>query len=97
MQASQLGSNGVLLPISGPALIPTFDHVLSYMLDVLHWFPLQQRIVYRMISLIGRSLLGLAPVYLRDLCCTTIGIPSHRSLRSTERGFSCRPFYPRYN
>ena len=56
------------------------------MLDVLHWFPLQQRISYRIISLIWRSLLGLAPAYFRDLCHTTMGIPGRRSLRSTEHG-----------
>src|SRR6218665_4195385 len=56
------------------------------MLDVLHWLPLQQRISYRIISLIWRSLLGLAPAYLRDLCHTTMGIPGRRSLRSTAQG-----------
>src|SRR6218665_3640072 len=56
------------------------------MLDVLHWLPLQQRIYSRIISLVWRSLLGLAPAYLRDLCCTTLGVSGGRSLRSTERG-----------
>jgi len=28
--------------------IPKFGHVSSYMLDVLHWLPLQQRISYRL-------------------------------------------------
>src|SRR6218665_983727 len=46
------------------------------MLDVLHWFPLQQRISY----------LGLAPDYLRDLCRPAMGIPGRHSLRSTEQG-----------
>src|SRR6218665_1356382 len=54
--------------------------------------PLQQRILYRIISLIWRSLLGLAPAYLRDLCHTTMGIPGRRSLRSTEQGFLLVPF-----
>ena len=57
--------------------------------------PLQQRISYRIISFVWRSLLGLAPgisLYLRGLCCTTMGIPSRRSLRSAERGFLIVPF-----
>src|SRR5688572_8190121 len=63
--------------------IPKFGHVSGYMLDVLHWLPLLQRISYRMIALVWRSLLGLAPAYLRDLCCPTLGAPGRRSLRSS--------------
>src|SRR6218665_3554653 len=71
--------------------IPKFGHVSRYMLDELHWL-LQQRISYRIISLVWWSLLGLAPVYLRDLNHTTMGIPGHRSLRSTEQGLLLVPF-----
>src|SRR6218665_4178857 len=72
--------------------IPEFGHVSSYMLDVLHWLPLQQRISYHVISFVWGSLLGLAPACLRGLCCTTMGIPGRRSLCSTERGFLIIPF-----
>ena len=72
--------------------IPKFGHVSGYMLDVLHWLPLLQRISYRIIALVWRSLLGLAPAYLRDLCCPTLGAPGRRSLRSTERGVLMVPF-----
>ena len=44
--------------------IPKFGHVSSYMLDVLHWLPLQQRISFCIISLVWRYLLGLAPAYI---------------------------------
>src|SRR6218665_730033 len=44
------------------------------------------------ISLVWRSLLGLASTYLRDLCHTTMGIPDRRSLRSTEQGLLLVPF-----
>src|SRR6218665_4219107 len=71
---------------------PKFGHVSSYMLDVLHWLPFQQTISYRIISLVWRSLLGLAPAYLRDLCHTTMEIPGRRSLRSTEQGLLLVPF-----
>ena len=43
-------------------------------------------------ALVWRSLLGLAPAYLRDLCCPTLGAPGRRSLRSTERGVLMVPF-----
>src|SRR6218665_3769127 len=72
--------------------IPKFGHVSRYMLDVLHWLPLQQRISYRIISLVWRSLLDFAPAYLRDLCHTTMGIPGRRSLHSTEQGLLLVPF-----
>src|SRR5688572_27060039 len=62
------------------------------MLDVLHWLPLLQRISYRIIALVWRSLLGLAPAYLRDLCCPTLSAPGRRALRSTERGVLVVPF-----
>src|SRR6218665_714884 len=47
--------------------IQKFDHVTRYMLDVLHWLPFRQRIQYRVVSLVWRCQLGLAPAYLRDL------------------------------
>jgi len=47
---------------------------------------LRQPITYRVVALIWWSLLGLAPAYLRDLCCPTMSAPVRRSLCSTERG-----------
>ena len=49
--------------------IPTFGHVSQYMLDVLRWLPAEQRISFRIALLIWRCLVGLAPFYLRELCC----------------------------
>src|SRR6218665_274998 len=49
-----------------------FGHVSQYMLDVLHWLPAEQRISYRIASLVWRCLVGLAPVYLRELCCPAL-------------------------
>src|SRR6218665_43128 len=51
-------------PIGG---IPKFGHVSKYMLDVLRWLPAEQRISYRIASIVWRCLLGLAPLYLREL------------------------------
>src|SRR6218665_2636513 len=64
--------------------IPKFGHVSQYMLDVLHWLPAEQRISYRIASLVWRCLVGLAPVYLRELCCPPLSAMSSRSLRSSQ-------------
>src|SRR6218665_1625995 len=44
--------------------IPRAGHVSAYMLDVLHWLPLQQRIMFRIGAMVWRCILGLAPAYL---------------------------------
>src|SRR6218665_2176300 len=49
--------------LGAPTNLAMFLAILIYnMLDVLHWLPLQQRISYRIIALVLRSLLGLAPL-----------------------------------
>ena len=72
--------------------ISKYEPVSGYMLTVLHWLPPQQRITYRLAALIWRCLLGLAPVYLRELCCTTLSAGGSRSLRSSEQGLLQVPF-----
>src|SRR6218665_738379 len=61
--------------------------LLKYILqDMLHWLPFWQRIITRIAALVWWCLLGLAPVYLGDLCCPT---PSRhtRVHSSVERKF----------
>ena len=72
--------------------IPRTGHVSAYMLDVLHWLPIQQRIIFRIGALVWRRLLVLAPAYLWDLCCPTPGPRAYSSLRSIERGLLFVPF-----
>src|SRR6218665_4027998 len=72
--------------------IPRTGHVSAYMLDVLHWLPLQQRIMFRIGAMVWRCILGLAPAYLRDLCCPTPGARGRSSLRSSEQGLLFVPF-----
>src|SRR6218665_2442535 len=62
------------------------------MLDVLHWLPAEQRISYRIVSMVWRCLLGLAPVYLRELCCPLHSAMSSRSLRSSQQSLLLVPF-----
>src|SRR6218665_3154383 len=62
------------------------------MLDVLHWLPAEQRISYRIASLVWRCLVGVAPVYLLELCCRPLSAMSSRSLRSSQQGLLIVPF-----
>ena len=52
------------------------------MRDVLHWLPYPQRIVYHISALVRRCIEGLAPSYLRELCCSTVTIQRRISLCS---------------
>ena len=72
--------------------IPKFGHVSKYMLDVLRWVPVEQRISYRIASLVWRCLLGLAPLYLRELYCPLHSAMSSRLLRSSQQGLLLVPF-----
>ena len=65
--------------------IPRFGRVSEYMRDVLHWLPYPQRIVYRISVLVRRCIEGLAPLYLRELCCSTTRVQRRCSLRSAAQ------------
>jgi len=52
------------------------------MRDVLHWLPYPQRVTYRVSALVQRCIEGLAPLYLRELCCSTLAVQRRGSLRS---------------
>src|SRR6218665_545503 len=65
---------------------------LQYMLEVLHWLPIRQRIEYRVASMVWRCQLCLSPTYLIDLCRPVSGSRSSRSLRASERGLLSVPF-----
>jgi len=67
-------------------------HVSAYILDVLHWLPLQQRIIFRIGAMVWRCILGLAPAYLQDLCCPTPGTRGRSSLGSSDQGLLFVPF-----
>src|SRR6218665_3462859 len=72
--------------------ISKFGHVSKYTLDVLRWPPAEQRISYRIASMVWRSLDGLAPLYLRELCCPLHSAMSSRSLLSYQQGLLLVPF-----
>src|SRR5678815_4547954 len=53
------------------------------MRDVLHWLPIPQQIVYWHSALV---FLGSAPVYLQELCRSTLDVHGRRALRSSTHG-----------
>jgi len=74
--------------------IAKFGNVTGYMLKVLRWLPVRERIEYRVASLVWQCQcqLGIAPIYLIGMCRSVPGITSGRSLRSAGRGVLSVPF-----
>src|SRR6218665_922215 len=66
--------------------VPKFGHISDYMRDVLHWLPVQQRIHYRISSIVWHCFLGNAPSYLLELFILTSASSSRRSLRLASKG-----------
>src|SRR6218665_2504926 len=54
--------------------------------DTLHWLPIRQCIFYRVAVLIWHCLLGIAPVYLQELCRPVSTLVGHQALRSSSGG-----------
>ena len=48
--------------------------------------------MFRIGAMVWRCILGLAPAYLRDLCCPTLGTRGRSSLCSLEQGLLFVPF-----
>ena len=84
--------------------IRKFDHISAAIRDQLHWLPVRLRPVYKLCMLTRNCVLGVAPVYLQELCplvSATAGrqqlrsacrsdlvIPRCRTVRYGQRGFS---------
>ena len=67
------------------ARLPRFSHISDYMTEVLHWLPITSRIHYKILLLVSKSQLGLAPKYLSDFMHKPLSATSARPLRSTDR------------
>src|SRR6218665_3725140 len=63
-----------------------FGHITDYMRDVLRWLPVQQRIQYRISSIVWHCVLGNVPSYLLELFILTSACSGRRSLRSASKG-----------
>src|SRR6218665_3826098 len=69
--------------------VPRLGHITDYMRDVLivlHWLPVQQRIHYRISSIVWHCVHGNAPSYLLELFNLTSACSGRRSLRSATKG-----------
>src|SRR6218665_204137 len=66
--------------------VPRFGHITDYMRDVLHWLPVQQRIHYRISSIVWHCVLGNAPSYILELFILTSPCSGRRYLRSASKG-----------
>src|SRR6218665_2450072 len=66
--------------------VPKFGHISEFMRDTLHWLPVQQRIHYRLSTIVWRYALGIAPTYLLELFILTSSCTGRQSLRSASRG-----------
>jgi hypothetical protein len=69
-----------------------YSHVSKFMLDDLHWLPLQQRIIFRLACIARCCALDLGPTYLCELFVKTSVTLGNRSLRSSARGDIRIPF-----
>ena len=58
------------------------DHITSTLRDNLHWLPIRQRILYK---LVYKCIYGAAPSYLTNLCVPVATNTSRRCLRSATR------------
>jgi hypothetical protein len=67
------------------AHLPKYSHISSFMVNQLHWLPLSDRIQFKVLALVLKSKLGLAPKYLRDVIRPPLSASSHRPLRSLDR------------
>jgi len=69
-----------------------FGRVSGYMRDVLHWLPYPQRNVYCVSALVRHCIEGLAPPYLRKLCCPIVAIQCRTSLCSSVQAQLLVPY-----
>src|SRR6218665_2241242 len=56
------------------------------MRDTLHWLPTRQRIFYRVAVLVWHCFIGIAPVYLQELCRPVSNLVGRQALRSSFGG-----------
>src|SRR6218665_4046680 len=62
-----------------------FSHISTFMTEQLHWLPLYSRIHFKIIFLVYKEFLGLAPIYLCKVIMRPLSAISHRPLRSLVR------------
>ena len=70
--------------LNAAARLPKFSHISSFMFNQLCWLPLSAHIEFKILVLVLKSKLGVAPKYLWDHLCTRLSATSHRPLCSLD-------------
>ena len=63
-----------------------YDPITSTIRDELHWLPIVKRIHFKQCILVDRSLHGMAPPYIADMCVKRSLESEHYNLRSAVCG-----------
>src|SRR6218665_854809 len=79
--------------------LPKFSNISSFTFNRLHWLPLSARIKFRILALVLKSKLGVAPKYLWDHIRSPLSATSHHSALLPPLGFplECPPFHSSLN
>src|SRR6218665_1048694 len=67
------------------ARLPRYSHISSYTKEHLHGLPISTRIEYKVLLIVLKAQMGVAPKYLRDAIRLQTSASSLRPLRSLER------------
>src|SRR6218665_33683 len=68
-----------------------FTSVINYMLDILHWLPFRQCILYRISSFVWYCVLDVVPTYLLEPFILTSACSGRQSLCTASRGYFVVP------
>ena len=55
-----------LPPVDIIARLPRYSHISSYIKEHLHWLPISTRIEYKVLLIVLKAKMGVAPKYLSD-------------------------------
>src|SRR6218665_3077958 len=67
------------------AILPRYSHISYYIKEHLHWLPIYTRIEYKVLLIVLKAQMGVAPKYLRDVIRLPTSATSLRPLRSMDR------------
>ena len=63
-----------------------YEHITPVLRDLLHWLPVQQRIIFKIAVLAFNCIRGTGPVYFNDVCVPLASIHGRTCLRAAGRG-----------
>src|SRR6218665_2238412 len=67
------------------ARLPRYSHISYYIKEHLHWLPISTRIEYKVLLIVLKAQMGVAPKYFRDAIRLPTSATSLRPLRSMDR------------